>query len=198
MKQMTQLQKAGVFVRQNFLSAKHCADLRTKILQSRQVSGRVYHDAQSQINEDLRKTQLAILPYEDIQSIQDLFSDLKPSLATHFGLHLDRCRTPIFCCYQQGDFFKKHQDNGADDPNSPQSLAIRKITVVLFLNTQQPTTKLSHFNGGGLRLYDLNDHAKPLTVKEEEGLLIAFRSEVYHQVNAIRQGQRFSVVSWFI
>jgi predicted 2-oxoglutarate/Fe(II)-dependent dioxygenase YbiX len=35
-------------------------------------------------------------------------------------------------------------------------------------------------------------------LRGEEGLLVAFRSEILHEVTAVRQGDRYTIVTWFV
>jgi predicted 2-oxoglutarate/Fe(II)-dependent dioxygenase YbiX len=57
------------------------------------------------------------------------------------------------------------------------------------------------YNGGKLILYgliptpDWEHYGFPVTA--ETGLLIAFRSDIFHEVTPVTAGERFTIVSWF-
>ena len=77
----------------------------------------------------------------------------------------------------------------------------RQVSVVLFLNSESEIPNPDAYAGGSLTLYGLLQ--EPLwekygfSLKGETGLLVAFRSDVFHEVIPVTEGERFTVVSWF-
>lgn len=57
------------------------------------------------------------------------------------------------------------------------------------------------YGGGNLVLDGLLDDPRLKTIgfplNGEEGLLIAFRSETYHEVIAVTRGERYSIAAWY-
>ena len=77
----------------------------------------------------------------------------------------------------------------------------RRLSVVLFLNRQAKEATPGGFCGGSLVFYGLiNDpRAKQIgfPLVAEPGLLIAFPSDLVHEVTPVTDGERYTVVSWF-
>lgn len=71
------------------------------------------------------------------------------------------------------------------------------MSVVVFLNdAAAPIT----FEGGQLRLYGVLDPARDdlgVDLEPRAGTLVAFRSDLLHEVTPITAGDRFTVVTWF-
>jgi PKHD-type hydroxylase len=81
--------------------------------------------------------------------------------------------------YNEGDFYGWHKDfNGGD-------LSNRKISTSLILN--------DNFNGGELCFFGPNGE---LPLKVNKGSLVVFPSFELHKVNVVKEGTRFSLVSW--
>ncbi|HZC81508.1 MAG TPA: 2OG-Fe(II) oxygenase, partial [Nitrospiraceae bacterium] len=100
---------------------------------------------------------------------------------------------------REGDFYQVHNDgdNGADAPALTRE---RKVSVVIFLNSQAQQPVDDTYGGGSLTFYGLIDDPRWLTygfpLSSEPGLLVAFRSNVLHQVLPVTYGKRYSIVSW--
>lgn len=58
------------------------------------------------------------------------------------------------------------------------------------------------FGGGALALYGLLNDARGqnygFPLEPEQGQLIAFRSDLWHEVKPVTHGERFTIVSWFV
>jgi predicted 2-oxoglutarate/Fe(II)-dependent dioxygenase YbiX len=77
--------------------------------------------------------------------------------------------------------------------------AERRISISLFLNQQSEDSTPGTYTGGSLKF---SDYRKPPPDREfympvETGLLVAFRSELTHEVTPITRGERYSIVSWY-
>ena len=124
----------------------------------------------------------------------------KRELESHFGVALSDCQQPAFLSYEAGNFFHRHQDNtyAAD---LPEFIHRRKVSVVVFLNDHCHEDRAETFSGGELTFYGLlNDSRladKGIPLKCREGLLIAFRSDVKHEVRPVTRGERYTIVTWF-
>lgn len=66
---------------------------------------------------------------------------------------------------------------------------------MLFLNDQ------ASFEGGDLRLYGLLGDERwrgvGIPIPAKSGRLIAFRTELVHEVRKVTLGERYTVVSWY-
>ena len=85
-----------------------------------------------------------------------------------------------FTEYEQGMFYKWHQDYG------PWNFSNRKISMVLNL------TDATEYEGGELEFFSLPDAKTPKSI----GSVIAFPSFESHCVKPITSGTRYSLVSW--
>jgi predicted 2-oxoglutarate/Fe(II)-dependent dioxygenase YbiX len=123
------------------------------------------------------------------------FEALRPQLAAHFGKPLASVREPRFMAYDATGHFTFHRDR-TDEPGEPLEVSLRQVSAVVFVNDR------NDFGGGALQFYarDLDDglpEAK-LSLDPEAGTLVAFDPHVRHQVQAVRSGTRFTIVTWFI
>jgi SM-20-related protein len=137
------------------------------------------------------------------QAREEDFSDriraLMPDVARHFGLTLSDQTSPSFLTYREGHHVPPHPDTRpeAEDP----IVRDRKITAVTFLNGQREEPDSSSFSGGELVLYGLlgpGSKRHGLPIGGEPGTLVAFRSEVLHEVRPVQSGERQTVVSWYL
>jgi predicted 2-oxoglutarate/Fe(II)-dependent dioxygenase YbiX len=121
-----------------------------------------------------------------------------PALQNHFKVSLDDCQGPDFLKYGVGAFYLAHKDG---NPSGPAKVARRRVSAVIFLNAQSREPTDGAYCGGSLTLYGLMDGPEwgklAFPLEAETGLLVAFRSDVVHEVQPVTFGERFSVVSWF-
>jgi SM-20-related protein len=133
------------------------------------------------------------------EEFSDRIRALAPRVARHFGLTLRDQTSPSFLTYREGHHVPPHPDTRpeAEDP----IVRDRKITAVTFVNAQRQQPASTSFTGGELVLYGLigprsNRHGLP--IGGEPGTLVAFRSDVLHEVRPVRSGERQTVVSWYL
>jgi predicted 2-oxoglutarate/Fe(II)-dependent dioxygenase YbiX len=121
-------------------------------------------------------------------------------LEAHFGVTLSGCQLPSFLAYGKGDFYLAHRDN-SDDPGAPEMSRERQISVIVFLNSQSEEPQEDSYGGGSLTFYGLMADPRaaswgfPLVGKP--GLLIAFRSNLLHEVTPVTHGERYTIATWF-
>ena len=100
--------------------------------------------------------------------------------------------------YRPGGFYRPHRDVWTH-ADAPENMKRRKISVVIFLNGESASEE--DYTGGKLAFFGLlqdpsfQECGLPLT--GEAGLLIAFRSDLLHEVTPVMSGTRHTVVSWF-
>ncbi|HKE55725.1 MAG TPA: 2OG-Fe(II) oxygenase [Pyrinomonadaceae bacterium] len=209
---------SDLLVWRHFLDPHLCAQLRAEMTAEVATQAKVLVRADNYFlttNENARKTKLATVPDSTITLIEQRLLAAKPLLETHFDLELLGCEPPQFLSYSAGDFFRPHYD-GLTGPSSVAEFAYlhsRRLSVVLFLNTQQEECGSDAFSGGALRFYEpvavgsLQTGASSLAitlrqkvaheVRGEAGMLVAFRPNLLHEVQVVRGGRRHTIVSWF-
>jgi predicted 2-oxoglutarate/Fe(II)-dependent dioxygenase YbiX len=122
------------------------------------------------------------------------FAACRPQLEAHFAMPLTRNERPHFLHYLPGDFFRPH----ADWVQAP-IYEERRVSLILFLNDHQPGPSPA-FEGGRLSFFVPHPHEpgkmQGIPIRPQAGLLLAFRSDLVHEVGQITAGERFSVVTW--
>ena len=125
---------------------------------------------------------------------------IKTRIEASFNTVLEDCQNPHFLLYKEGDFFHPHKDN-SDREESPNWFKDRKISVVIFLNSEAEKPKRSSYVGGGLTFYQLANippfDTNGFRIIGKAGMLVAFRSDILHEVTEVKYGERYSIVSWF-
>jgi predicted 2-oxoglutarate/Fe(II)-dependent dioxygenase YbiX len=130
---------------------------------------------------------------------------VKPSIEKNFDLELKECQNPLCYRYEEGSFFGAHRDS-CDRPLAPEFLRQRRVSTIIFLNqrTEEPSfeTSIPTYCGGSLALYGLIDNPHwqnmGIPVPSQPGMLVAFRSEMLHEVKKVTAGERYTIVSWFV
>jgi SM-20-related protein len=190
----------GLFVVKDFFDAELCARIRSELRVATGSPGRIYKRGTVLIDEKKRSTKRVEVDAPTMSCVEERLQSLKPALESHFHLVLTGCETPQFLVYREGDFFRQHLDQ-APEPDDPQYLQERRVSMVVFLNGQAEEPGPDSYCGGSLKLYGLIDDplwkACGFPLIGEPGLLVAFRSDVLHEVEAVTHGERYSIVSWF-
>lgn len=195
------LSHIGCFVIEDFLTKEFCEQIQQEAQQANLVSAGIVDDKDlAYVNEDYRKTKIAKISKETRVEIYNKMLALKPKLEEHFNVTLDESEKPEVLVYREGDYFKVHKDQD-DQPDVKTSTSDRKVSIVIFLNTQTLEPQENCYGGGSLNLYGLinrtgwEDKGFPLGGKP--GLLLAFRSNILHEVTPVTFGKRFTIVNWF-
>jgi len=151
------------------------------------------------LDETTRRVSSASLCKATQTDVKRRFLEMVPELETHFGVALDGCETPGFLIYDAGAFFAPHTDTGPEDPPD---IRRRRVSAIVFLNRQSIERSDDAYSGGTLRFHGLLDGpewaACPLPFEPEPGMLVAFRSDLLHEVQPVASGRRFTVVTWFV
>ena len=140
------------------------------------------------VADDLRRTMRIEVKPGIAEELVASLEAVRDQSARHFDVVLARTEDPQFLRYRQGDFYVRHMDRDLEGVNQ------RKVSVIIFLNSPGAAT----FTGGGLKFYGvLAGRPVPFTLVPEEGLLIAFRSDIPHEVERVTAGERLTAVTWF-
>ena len=184
----------GLFLNRNFLDAETCANLLVEVNSSPTTQAPVYIEGtEGSIHENIRKTTSLHPSDETFSEMWNRVFQQKPLLEDHFGENLTDCERPQFLRYKEGDFFVRHQDGNTKQLDFDH-LRVRRIAIVVFLNSFAAEVKADYFSGGELKFHD-----GPTTfdLLGEAGLLVAFRAETFHEVAPVKHGERFTMITWF-
>jgi SM-20-related protein len=190
----------GLFVVKDVFNAEVCRQLRTEMQTAQHVPATIVKDSNYVINEGARKTDLAQVSVATSSFVQNRLFELKPVIASHFNLTLNGCQPPKLLVYKTGYFFLPHVDQGPG-AHVPELERERQVSVVIFLNSETEEPEPGSYCGGALTFYGLIDeppwHCMGLPLVGEEGLLIAFRPDLRHEVKPITYGERYTVAGWY-
>lgn len=197
--------RLGMLVIDDFLDAEVCAKLRAEARANANTPANVGIDNGYTVDEEQRRTKYAFVSEETITSIESRLLSIKPAVEKHFGMTLTACQKPSFLVYKEGDFFRLHCDN-SNNPSYPQTIRDRQVSVVIFLNTESDEPTPDSYCGGKLIFrgginttqVKFNRLRMQFPLAGKTGLLIAFRTDVAHEVTPVTHGERYTVVSWFL
>lgn len=121
---------------------------------------------------------------------------LQPRIEARFRRSVNGFEEPQFLRYRPGDYFVPHQDGNT--PLVHDESRFRKISVVIFLSAQAEHPSPETFCGGSLVLHGpVGEAEPPLSLAPAPGTLVAFPSEITHEVLPITHGERLSIVAWY-
>ena len=146
------------------------------------------------VDERVRRTTRVSPPPEIEEFVRRLLLSRLPAVEEHFGLPLKELEEPQFLRYEPGDHFVAHQDGNTGMLRSEREE--RKVSAVIFLNSQTETSKPDTYRGGTL-LFHPRGTSAPLRFKGEAGTLVLFRAETTHEVEPVIHGERFTIASWY-
>ena len=170
-----------LFAIDHFLTADDCAALREAMLAAPASDATVARGGgEYHIDDALRRTRRVNVAVELEREFMARLEGARDAAAAHFGVTLSETEKPQFLLYREGDFFVRHADRDRAGTNR------RAVSVIVFVNDD--------YAGGALRFFG-DDLAVNIT--PTAGQLIAFRSDAPHDVEPVRAGLRFTIVSWF-
>ncbi len=181
---------------ENFLDAPACARLIDEIRHAKRYDALTYGKGDSgSVDNRVRRVQSATLGRETVAWVASKLDDYLPCLRKHFNLAPGGWEDPQFLRYATGDFFVAHQD-GNTGLMQLDSDRLRRVSVSIFLNTENDMPGPDCYCGGSLVFTDRATNEK-IAVRGEPGKLIAFRSELTHEVTPVTWGERFAIVTWY-
>lgn len=190
----------GLYVAQNVLDEPLQSRLLTAAREGQRGVARVslkgeddgYFDGQQ------RRTKVVEVDPTSMDLTNHLLNEFRPSIQGHFvergfsGTLVDH-EPPQFLAYFPGDFFVMHADRDREGNQK------RQISVIIFLNDQRDQADQRSYSGGELRIHgEIAGKMFNFPLKGEAGLLVAFRSETIHEVSPVKEGERYTIVSWYI
>jgi len=194
------LRQLGLFLTESFFDEVLCKQLLDFARSGVAVAAPVDSKGLIVVDDRARRAHVLQIPDAFLSRVQATLLALMPGLSAKFAVQLSGHQAPQLIRYQSGDFHRPHTDSIADD-DATNELSSRKVSCVIFLNGHSAAGTEGGFRGGELAFYRLAekpnwDNCKTL-LKPERGLLVAFPSGVYHEVLPVREGDRYTLVTWF-
>jgi SM-20-related protein len=184
-----------LFVERGFLDASTLTDVLAAVRASQGRPATVYGRSDSgEVDARVRRTTRLSPPAEVEELVRRLLLARKSAAEEHFGSGLKELEEPQFLRYEAGDYFVAHQDGNTGMLRSEREE--RKVSVVIFLNSQSETPGPDTYGGGSL-LFHPRGASEPFNPTAEAGALVAFRAETTHEVTPVTHGERFTIASWY-
>jgi SM-20-related protein len=187
---------------EDFLSQEESLCLRDEMKSVSLKKGKIYGKMgeESRLDDNFRQAYDAIVSDETKSAFRQRIAGIKTQLEEHFSVPLDNeCQGPDFVTYLPGGFFAPHRDV---NEGASEEVQKRRVSLVIFLNSQSAEPAADCFGGGGLTFYGLMKGVEwekcGFTLEPKAGLLIAFRPDVLHQVQPVTFGERHIIVSAFV
>jgi predicted 2-oxoglutarate/Fe(II)-dependent dioxygenase YbiX len=146
------------------------------------------------IDDSVRRVKRVHTSPQSVELIRRWLEEQRESIAGHFVVNLTGFEEPQFLRYSVGDFFVAHQDGNTGLVNL-ESDRTRRVSVTIFLNNQREGQDSDTYGGGSLVFSDWRTGVRQ-EVPGEAGMLVAFRSELTHEVLPVTRGERYAIVSW--
>jgi SM-20-related protein len=195
--------KLGLFVVEDFFDREICGRLQSEMQAATHECAAVVDGSSKveRVKHASRRTGDATVSATTSSLVQSHLRSLQPQLESHFHIQLSDCEKPQFLIYKPGDFFRPHRD-GDDDEAKPEYINKRRVSLVIFLNNPSEEHRPETYSGGSLTLYGVVNNPSwrnyGFQLTGTAGLLIAFRSDLFHEVSEVVAGERYTVVSWFL
>jgi len=179
-----------------FFDAETCRRLIAELHRSRSTPAITYGEGERPlVDERVRKASQLMPSRETVAQVTRRLNEHRQLVGNHFGVTLRGCEEPQFLCYRVGDFFVAHQDGNTGLVRIP-SDKWRRVSVSIFLNHQSQRREKGAYCGGSLVFSDWRSSNKS-QLAGEAGTMVAFRSEVTHEVTPVTYGERYSIVAWY-
>jgi len=191
----------GIYTEEGFLNRASCESLKAQMRAGREERALVYEGgADYVLNESRRSTVKVNVSDSAASFVRDKLLAKCEEFTRRFDVEVNDCQEPTFLAYKSGDFFEPHRDLTQNE-NAPDKIRRRRISVVVFLGDESGGETEGEYKGGALAFYGLLDDPRcqniAIPVQGRAGMLVAFRSEVLHQVFPVIEGERFTIVTWF-
>lgn len=174
-----------VYEIKNFLSKEECENITKSILKTYPLDycKTDYIDKNNSeitdIISDFNKRKVVFFPAEFIPEITKKISNKINEIIQINNIKYDEIEIYTFNEYLEGDFLEWHNDMSEINHSNA------TITILLMLN--------DNFDGGDF-LYELN--GKIQTFEKKCGNLYIFDSYIFHKVNMVTKGVRYSLNGW--
>jgi SM-20-related protein len=196
------LARLGLFVRPGFLAEDECSRLRAEVREAERVPGATGDEEDAYaVDTRVRSTDIARVSDEAIALVDGKLNALIPEIEGHFSVQVEGRQSLQFLAYKTGDFFEAHRDRN-EAPGVGEYAGGRQVSVAIFLNGEGEDGDPDAYGGGSLTFYGLlgedEERQVGLPLMGEEGLLVAFASDLPHAVTPVTHGERYTVVTWLV
>jgi predicted 2-oxoglutarate/Fe(II)-dependent dioxygenase YbiX len=184
-----------LFAERGFLDPARLAEVFAAVRASGGQAATVYGRGDSgAVEERVRRATRVSPPGETEELVRRLLLGRMRAVGEHFRLTLGELEEPQFLRYGPGDYFVAHQDGNTGMLRSEREE--RKVSVVIFLNSQSETPAPDTYRGGSL-VFHPRGASERLRLAGEAGTLVAFRAETTHEVEPVTHGERFTIACWY-
>lgn len=189
----------NLYLIRSLFNAQTCGRIIAELARASEDPAAIYGlGAAGFVDERVRKVARLKPSAETVELVRRRLFEAREEVGAHFGVSLTSCEDPQFLRYRVGDFFVAHQDGntGLLLSNREQS---RKISLVIFLNSQSEISEVGPYVGGSLVFSEWRPGRRrgKFELAGETGMLAAFPSETTHEVTPVMSGERYSIVSWY-
>ena len=191
--------KYDLLVAPKFFDDSTCQEIIEQLVGSASTPATVYGASESgAVDERVRRTSRLTPSQTTLEFVTRRLLEYKETIEQHFRISLTDCEAPQFLRYNVGDFFVAHQDGNTGMLRLTTD-ATRKISITIFLNAQSNEQLGGSYRGGSLKFsnYRADKEYREFELPSEPGLLVAFRSELTHEVTPVTNGERYSIVNWY-
>jgi SM-20-related protein len=192
----------GIYSLEGFLDRPTCELLKAEMRGREHTRARVYDREWNHLEKVTHRSTLQVEVCDSVNAlVRGKLLDMRAALGLHFGIELSDCQGPTYLIYKPGDFFEPHKDE-SQRPGAPEHVRRRLVSAIICLSDEDERDRPGEYAGGSLGFYGLLKDPRcahiGIPLKGRAGLLVAFRSEVFHQVTPVTRGERFTVVSWYV
>tara|TARA_B100000575_G_scaffold291551_1_gene297764 strand:- start:95 stop:679 length:585 start_codon:yes stop_codon:yes gene_type:complete len=178
--------------RPGFLSPEHCRNIIHMKEKLNLVPGQVYDERRPDHTSQNRICNLAFItpdsfPYTDrIRELVNQYNNKKDNYILNDRLDLQ------FVEYNEGAWFKRHQDTFLDISNRAMGEETRKISLTIQLSDT------NDYTGGDVVITTskTEEGSNGTIISREQGSVTIFPSYFNHEVNKITSGVRYALVAW--
>lgn len=191
----------GVYMDEEFFDRPTCERLKAEMRAGVRARAKIYDRGWERVLDEGKRSTLQVQVAPRTRAfVEERLMERLPALRRRFKLEATECQEPTFLIYRPGDFFEPHRDLSTDE-RAPGPVQRRSISAVIFLSDEAAGGAEGEYAGGSLAFYGLLGDPRceriGIPVRGRAGLLVAFRSGVFHQVTPVTGGERFTIASWF-
>lgn len=192
----------GLYTEEEFLDRPTCELIKAGMRAGEHARAKIYDREWNNVEDAGYRSTLKVKVGGGLDSlVRERLLDLRAHLGRRFGVEVNDCQRLTFLIYKPGDYFEPHKDNSRQS-DAPDFIRARQVSAVIFLSDEDAGGETGEYAGGSLGFYGLLKDPRcahlGIPVKGRAGLLVAFRSDVVHQVTPVARGERFTIVSWFV
>jgi SM-20-related protein len=192
----------GIYSLEGFLDRPTCELIKAGMREGEHARARVYDREWNYLERASLRSTLQVAVGDSIDAlVRAKLLDMRAALGRHFDVELSDCQPLTYLIYKPGDFFEPHKDE-SQRPGAPEHVRQRRVSAIVFLGDEDGGDRPGEYAGGSLGFYGLLRDPRcahiGLPLKGRAGLLVAFRSDLFHQVSPVTRGERYTVVGWYV